>query len=278
MRRMGRTRHRCARADCDWGQDLLLISETSLHPYFDFSPAYITNYKFLNKFFDIGAGVNFYHWFPIDDRLTTPGRTIQPPSNEPNQLGVQGGKQRYYRVVDTTGGRRDTMYYTSKGIKLMARLAIDPKPIFSSPIFGKNDLILYCEAAIIGLQNYKYFYDTLSQRIPIMVGFNVPTFKLLDVLSCEVEYYGCHYKNDARNLQAVYAVIPSGLQDTSFNVKGDDWKWSIYANKIIMEHFSVSLQFANDHMRLSNGFIPVMLEALTSNKDWYWMGKVSYSF
>jgi len=30
-------------------------------------------------------------------------------------------------------------------------------------------------------------YDTLANKIPIMIGFNVPTFKALDILAIECE-------------------------------------------------------------------------------------------
>jgi hypothetical protein len=40
----------------------------------------------------------------------------------------------------------------------------------------------------------------MSDRIPVMVGFNLPTFGLLDYLSLEVEHYGAKYKADYSKL------------------------------------------------------------------------------
>ena len=110
-----------------------------------------------------------------------------------------------------------------------------------------------------------------------MVGFNVPTFKLLDVLSLEVEYYGCEYRNDYQNLHENYAPIPVST-DSTFNSKEDDWKWSIYAARSIGSHLKFSTQFASDHMRLSTGWNLAYPEALTTLRDWYWIAKMTYFF
>ena len=41
--------------------------------------------------------------------------------------------------------------------------------------------------ALIGVKNYPGWYsERPEERMPIMAGFNFPTFKILDVLSIEV--------------------------------------------------------------------------------------------
>ncbi len=66
---------------------------------------------------------------------------------------------------------------------------------FLQRLFGKNDLKLYAEGAILGCENYPGWYNNIYDRMPIMFGFNFPTFKLLDVLAIEAEYFPSPYKN-----------------------------------------------------------------------------------
>jgi hypothetical protein len=109
-----------------------------------------------------------------------------------------------------------------------------------------------------------------------MVGFNFPTWKVLDNLSLEVEYYGS--KNNADNLAAQYGSwVP--IVDPNSNTKRDDWKWSVNVDKVISGHIKGSLQVANDHMRLGGYHnYATGVETTTTPKDWYWTGKVVYFF
>src|SRR6185436_11377689 len=102
----------------------------------------------------------------------------------------------YYEVV---GG--DTTLYTHRGIKVMGMASIDFKRLLGleSP-FGEKDLRLYGEAALIGVKNYGTIYAKRGERVPFMVGFNLPTFGFLDFLSIEYERYPARYKADYSKL------------------------------------------------------------------------------
>jgi hypothetical protein len=87
-------------------------------------------------------------------------------------------------------------FYTFAGQKAMGRLSLDFKSILPrSDFFGKQDLKLYSEAAILGLINYPKSmdgytqYDTLWQRMPIMAGLNWPTHPLVAPLSATVPVF-----------------------------------------------------------------------------------------
>ena len=52
------------------------------------------------------------------------------------------------------------------------------------------------------------FYSDIWQRIPVMFGFNFPTFRLLDYLSCELEWYGCSYSPSLYDLEGFKYLLP----------------------------------------------------------------------
>jgi len=242
-------------------------------------------------------------------------------------------------------------YYTFAGQKVMGRFSIDLQTLFPNNLFGKQDLKLYAEAAILGVVNYprntapagdldlnldgKIGYDDITKRIPVMFGFNWPTNPLmsytlvpgvamyahtnkfdfptistglfggiatgvgswllekyldkkigLDVLSIEAEWFGSVYPNDLSPIMFDNIPVPlSSAHDTRSsynpdNYKGDDWKWSVYGKKTIADHFSVTLQFARDHMRWVRMDYTQQdgQEALRQNKDWYYTFKLGYAF
>jgi hypothetical protein len=158
--------------------------------------------------FTIGAGVFFSHLLSVNKDYTTPRN---PLSLVP---------------LDSTGG--DTLYYTFRGTKLMARLAFDPKVFFASEFFGKSDLRLYSEATLIGVKNYPGWYNERWRRIPVMVGFNVPAFRFLDVLAVELEWYKSKLPNGYNN---VYTGLNLPVPDdtSGYDYKQDQLKWSIHA-------------------------------------------------
>jgi hypothetical protein len=303
-------------------QDLILNSENELHPYFDISPAYLASYRF-GKAFHIGAGVNFYHLFPIDGKLTSPplDSALLADRMETEEKSVHHPYDRVMIYVDSTGPRRDTTVLSFQGTKVMANASLDPKAFMgSNGSLGPEDLKLYCEIAVIGLNTskaYNTLYGDLWHRMPVMVGFNFPTFKWLDHLSMEVEWYGARFRDDysrymgsrviyqsplpmsnsfaqrqpqtihnpasADPLDSIVVVsgtsIPFDGADLQRNQERDNWKWSVQGAKVIENHFRVSFQVANDHLRPGGTQDqPSWAAILSTPKDWYWMTKVAYFF
>lgn len=150
----------------DLHQDILLTSSTLLPPLVDGSLSYLVNYS-LFKIVDVGAGISFAHLFPVDNNITTPKAAT---------------------YTDVNGA---TQYYTFAATKPMVRFAIDPKPLIPWNGFGKDDFRLYGEVCITGWENYvdttnggmQNYYANRNDRTLYMLGFNVPTCKVLDVLS-----------------------------------------------------------------------------------------------
>ncbi len=299
-----------------WHNELMLTSELQMSPFTDFSLAYLTDVSTANKVFDIGAGIQLYRCFSADPQMTSPRNVWKN--------GVdQGVAPNYYldSIGDNGFGQAlyDTSYYTFAGTKVMAMLIFDPKPLFGGlDIFGKEDLKLYAEAAILGLKNYhnntfstdnpytfdnrpvsEFGYDTLMQKMPMMFGFNVPVFKcpLLDLLSVEFEYYGKKYVNSvpiprgtATGGYFPASCLPTqkleggyGEYDSLYPSGGAvNWKWSIYAKKTLFNNFTITVQAARDHiLNTTRGFSMKEVdreEALVKKNQWYWMLKFSANF
>jgi hypothetical protein len=118
-----------------------------------------------------------------------------------------------------------------------------------------------------------------------MFGMNIPAFKLLDVLSAEVEWFGSQYPNDMRAI--VYYGLPlPGESDapkdfrTMKQYTSDNWKWSLYARKKAGRFGTVVAQVACDHLRtISRDFYEQEWEeVLRQPNEWYYVLKFQSSF
>jgi len=194
-----------------FSHDLILNNERDIPPTFDWSLAYIAKYK-AGEILEVGAGVNFYRGTGIqflDDKFFVQNKDLLTPGHLPN--GKLARKKYKYIEVDTL--TNDTVFFTHQGIKLMGYWALDIKPLLGIESPNPQDFILYSEVAVIGLKDYGITYGKISERIPLMVGFNIPTFGFLDLLSVEVEYYGSKHKNDLALIGNNNVVAPWTRQD-----------------------------------------------------------------
>lgn len=248
--------------------DLILQFETEFYPFYDISPAYIINARF-GSGFRLGAGVNFHHLIPVDPSLTTDTTSMV--------------------WVDTSTTPHDSIQLSARGVKLMVNATLDLKSIFGGvDALGPEDLKIYGEAALIGLRNdkaAKYHYGEFANRIPKMIGINLPTFKLLDRLALEVEHYTAPFADNLEMFRPVEANRPTVMPaDPDSVISRDDIKWSLYGSKVIHEHIKISLQVASDHFRpgIFTGYgdnnPPLTDAVLFRPQDWYWMGKIAYFF
>lgn len=321
-------------------QDLILKSETDLPPLFDFSLAYLAQYE-VKGLFTIGFGVNFSRLLPMKPELTNltdPGfkkdnRSVLSAHSpyqqkyiyvlsdtvafnadgtlKPNAAHHDSTNGTFTKLDDTTAiwSSRDTTTFTHKGTKVMGRFSFDPKFLFYGAghgPFGANDLKIYGEAAIIGTRNYPGVYTDIMQRIPVMMGFNIPTFGLLDDCALEVEWYGAKFRDDYFKLVKETSPIPVSNHTQEYDRKPDaqgrlesdstiafadvdvehmtkdDWKWSLYMSKTVQKYVKVSFQVANDHYRpwenSASGNTTRYESAFTELRDYYAMMKIGFTF
>ncbi len=273
-------------------QDLLLTASTDMPPFFDLNLGYIATFD-AAKIFNISIGGMYQSLVPADEGVTS------PHTESPGAFPASNGNA-YNVVTDSTGAVVSADYYTAAGLKLMARFSFDPKRFCQScdhfTFIGKEGLKIYGEAAILGVQSYPasqdnpYGYDTLMHKIPIMLGLNLPSFdfgkfSIFDVLTGQVEYYGCTYPNNYQYKdQAVYqpVPVPSGQihLDAHNYASLDNWKWAVYAQKTFKNGLFIVGQVACDHIRNEspvNNFYDSE-EALRSDRSWWWVLKLGYKF
>jgi hypothetical protein len=279
--------------------DFIVNSEMDINPYFDLSPAYVFRYRVADGL-ELGGGVNWYRALPLNKERNSPGKGC---ADTISILGVNPGDHEVCYILDSSivaapgGGTTtvvDTVTGSLSGIKAMARFSFDPKLLFNIPgPFGPRDLILYSEAALLGVKDYPKYYDKILRRIPVMVGFNLPTMNMLDELSLEVEYYANRNTTDYEKAIEDISWVPRPKANVDVldektgavvgtyrtDTRGDDWKWALYASKVVGGHLKFSSQVANDHMRTGGFYLrPTQSETLSQTFDWYWNCKVAYYF
>jgi hypothetical protein len=215
--------------------DVIANTNTEWVAIGDLNLSLIASYNFA-RLFEVGAGVFLGSIVSADEKTTTP-------------------KSNATRYLD---GTDSSNWYTFRGTKVMGRASIDPKKLLPFAIFGAEDLKIYSEAALLGVRNYgvalstPVWYNSILERIPVMVGFNVPTFKIFDVLSLEGEWWGNRYPNSMQGIVEGGLPLPF-LEETkeidSTTYKNDNWKWSVFGAKSFARYYRVSFQAASDHMR-----------------------------
>lgn len=207
----------------------------------------------------------------------------------------------------------------------MGKLCIDPKALFPSKLLGKDDFKIFGEVAVLGVEDFPFYYDDITKRMPVMVGFNVPTiasiftqyfwnFRILDLFSVQWEWYGSTWENSTYNPTWLQLPLPNNLSDnptgylndsayyqstmitstSRFSNKWgtlgqffatDNWKWSILLQKKFNKYFKLSLQMADDNVRLKlnsgrSNYIPSTRGNDSPFKfftdHWYYMFRLDY--
>jgi hypothetical protein len=282
--------------------DGLFVSAT-VYPTMNWSLAFLASYDVARlHFIEIGAGVDAAHLFDVYTGHAFPVRMGGDPTEPHGSLNDA--------YIDANG---DTAYYTFRGSKVMARVSLDPKAFVKSSVFGENDLKIYAEADIIGIKSYPDSaikvggnlvpddsgrptfpkvapsYNKWWEKMPVAMGINFPTFKTLDILNFEMEWFGAKYYNDASGFfnqgNKPLPYNPWGYvrqQDSTviLPVKSE-WKWSVFVKKSFFNgHFALVGQVGRDHMRLQTAAYDNELynELLIEPKDWWWVLKTCWSF
>jgi hypothetical protein len=308
------------KANLDFGRlkaDIFLVTETGMPPLYDWSPAIVASYTVGNGFLELGAGANFKRLISVRPSKTAAenkernGYFSQNGKDYTTNIGYYAAQAKYYSIyhpADTAkinSLRADSTvvaavmadpnasvnYYTSAGILLMARTTLDFKKIFGLGGMSEQDAKLYAEASVLGVKNYPVFYTDITQRIPIMVGLNVPTFGLLDLFSVQAEFTRSPWLYNTTAVAGAGAAVPyfPSDQDTLVNSRAkyndlaskDDFKWSVVIQKKLGNYVTLSAQAASDHLHLVNTYYYYgpnfdHNDITVTSKDWYWTAMIAW--
>ncbi len=183
-------------------------------------------------------------------------------------------------------------FFPSSALLATAWAGFDFKPLFGwEESMSPADFRLYAEVGILGVQDYPVFYEKITERMPVMVGFNVPTFGLLDLLAVQFEQFNSPNINSTWSIGNGNRPIPdlrSGSDplystDAYMDItERDNQSWSVLAQKKIGGALSLSVQAARDHLRTvgtdwwyDSKFEPN--EILIDEGYWYWMVQLGWN-
>lgn len=296
--------------DGKWKNNLLVTMST-VFPLYDISPALVTSYDF-GGILELGAGVNFSHLIPNQGKVTTPrnkgiydayftfqGREYYANNayyekiasfyadpdggNDPQKAAGFTATAALVDSLNKATAKPDYGYYTVQGTEVMGRFSLDFKPLLGD----KLDLKVYGEACLLGVKDYPVFYTKKSERIPVMLGLNLPTFGLLDLLAAEVEYWKNPHINDYASESVTGWTVDAPIPDYKHEVENlhidpskpytkDDLKWSFFAQKSLGTSFTAYAQVARDHIRpvYALSYNPLASDILLDDKGWYYAFRI----
>ena len=119
-----------------------------------------------------------------------------------------------------------------------------------------------------------------------MVGFNLPGFKVIDVINTEFEYCRDTTAFSDEGMSAGYQplIFPVPLNAASTTqIKRNPLRWSVYIKKSVLDgHMSFILQCARDHKKLNFYYFlrsrMSFMETLPATSDWWWTFKTEFTF
>jgi hypothetical protein len=285
--------------------DVLASFETDFKPFMDLNLSSFVTWK--AGLIELGAGVESQRLVEFNPCITSPNG-VQDVNDclggDPKTVTAAPGADLYqsaFMIIDTAGGKADTLTYSMAGTKVMLRGALDFKQVLTGYEGGAKDWVLYFEAALLGIKDYPLIYEKKGERMPMLFGVNIPTYGLLNLLSIEAEYYNAPFQNDPYKLVGAYDVFqfsdgnsinyamspippsnkagaPGHLSKAQedFDPKKDNWKWSLYATKQVQDRITFKLQLASDHWRVRNNNF-VQYEAAANPGQFYGSLRVDYA-
>lgn len=275
--------------------DFNFFVEPSVAPTGDITPAYELSLNL--PAFQIGVGAAYNRFISFAPSLTTPKQPsnsfVEVDSTATGAMAYIGpfdGASSAVKAAISNGSSTLTTKvldrWTQRGVKLMGRASLDLGFLIPENLRGPQDLRIFSEVAVLGWENQPFYYEKRSQRMPVMAGVNLPTFRLLDILSFQMEYYAARFNNIRRLTENSLPIwLPSEweVQQADFNAspysaynpdhyKRDDWKWSIFAERNLSRLFKAKALVANDHLRLPRFDYSQNPYTLTQDpKHWYFL-------
>jgi hypothetical protein len=274
--------------------ELTLFMERDITPLHDFSPGYLVTAR-PNSVFEVGAGVVWQNAISFKPSRLAP-KTTQNAYGKTTNMPVLNAAQdpnaargALTLADDSTG---NVGYYTFRGFKTMLRASADLGQLIGAPAIKPGDFKLYSEVALLGVEDQPFYYENKLERMPVMVGLNIPTLGLLNRLAVEVEYYKSRFPNSIYYPYDSQLGIPLPMSasgspydytDEAVDAdpdaySKDDWKWSVYASRQIAQGLGITLQVASDHLRhVEKEVKPSKEPATLQPDDWYYVFRLDFN-
>jgi hypothetical protein len=221
---------------------------------------------------------------PVNDLSAAYFAAVGPQKTE-LELGVS-----YSRFLKTGTPMKDDnlgdaqrKYIEDQGLVFKSvRFSLRGRLDFAAMMEWEDNFKLYGEVALLGLKNDSLFYKNMMERVPMMVGLDIPTGGILDMLSFELEYFSNPYadkkygSSDAGGSK--FSPLPSMPNYSNIpNYTRDDMKWSLYLHKSLNKWLDLKVRAANDHLRLKNWEGDSHFQPLTmSPKEWYVFARIEF--
>ncbi len=310
--------------------DVTGFFEHALEPNYDLSPGIVASYK-IGDIVELGAGAVFSHLIAWDEDAVTPkkrknayvggsehgsrlaesewnkpglelsdtlivkegdariGTTVNPATRP--DLTSKGIPVEYVTAANNGTPNSQLAYYTFRGQKVMGHIAVRPFSLGES----LERVSFYSEVTLLGVKNYPFYYEKRSERMPIMLGMNLPLPGGFEIAG-EAEHYKNKFMN---NVRAAYEYVlpqwrekPSDFFVDSLNASGipvgdgqggflktnkpqvshenGEWFWSMTAKKTMYNRVNFTAKVAHDFLRLYNFFGNPSDEPAFQHKDgWY---------
>jgi hypothetical protein len=268
--------------------DFTLFMERDLEPTNDLTPGYVVSYKPFS-FLELGAGAVWSHAISFEPKRLArkdPANQYSKASGLPTAIDTATAAN-----TCNGGNASDCGYYTFKGWKTMGRVSLDLGNLLD--LKGAGDFKVYSEVALLGVEDQPVYFESMSERMPIMGGITIPTFGILDQLTFEMEYHKSKFPNntgteaDASLPLPISSSIASQYDESQYTGAAldsvrtlwekDDVKWALYARKTVSRGVSVYAQAANDHMRHFNfTATPAGIPATNRPSDWYYVIRLEF--
>ncbi len=176
---------------------------------------------------------------------------------------------------------------TFKAVKVMGMASLDLAKLLEMGEKNTGPFKIFAEVGVLGVENQPYFYEKIQNRIPIMVGVDIPTFGILDLVSLQLEYFKNPFP-DNNNQQFTNSLPQPSFPNDNFaqydyNLKSglydqDDLKWSVFVQKTLFPGLDLFVQVANDHFRVQDANAQPSNMPLTQKKsDWYYLLRFQWS-
>jgi hypothetical protein len=232
-----------------FAHNALLYAEQYSQPVYDLNLAYLATVN-VGKV-EIGAGAAWSRFVKISDEDSN---TVMPAD-----------RYEYLRNSDLT----------TSALKFSLRARAE---LLSFPRTGES-LVLYGEAALLGIKTDTLYYDDVMERVPMMAGLRLPTAGVLTSLAVEVEYFKNPYGDARYEVRYAPTALPA-LDDYGVipNYTKDDWRWSVQAHRAINPWLDVKVRVASDHLRLRSwdGDYGTTYPLTRTSGDWYFLARVEF--